>query len=254
MKETDSIYSALQRLGIGRAQTRLYTELLKAGSSSVAELARLLNTSRQAIYLLLPDLMDRGLVKETKPVKRSLYQALPPSQLFTLIDDARAQLEHIVPLLTNIQSIPSDVPLVTVYDSPLSMRDWYRHFLIHAKSGDDFLLYSSGSLESWYKLDPDFYYNYMEQQVKRGINVRCLLPEGQKTVEHNDEVGWSVTEYRFTSQPLSPKVHQWIWQDQVCYQTVQGNATNMIVLQSKDLAAFAKKQFLEIWDTAKKAS
>ncbi len=252
MEDTKVIYETLNRLGISRSQTKLFLEFLQAGTANVAQMARTLNTSRQAIYLLLPELLDRGLIKEVRYAKRTLYQALHPSQLFVLVEDLKARLDAVVPALTNMQNTPSEVPLVTIYDSPLSMRDWYRYFLEKAKPGDDFYVYSSGNLESWYKLDKDFYTNYMEQQVKRGINVLCLLPEGKKSEEHNEEVGWSVTETRYTSQSLSPKVQQWIWNDQVCYQTIQGNATNLIVVQSKELAFFARKQFMEIWDSAKK--
>jgi len=250
MKNTAFIYETLANLGLNRSQTNLYLEFLKSGSSTIAQTATSLNTSRQAIYLLLPTLLDRGLVKEIKQGKRSLYQALPPSQLFTLVDDIKTRLENVVPELTNILAIPAEVPLVTVYDTPLSMREWYRYFMEQVKPGDDFLVYSSGDLESWYKLDEEFYKKYMERQVSGGAQVRCLLPVGKKTTQHNQEVGWSITEYRYTHHQLSPKVHQWIWQNQVCYQTIQGNATNMIVLQSEQLAEFSTKQFYEIWEHA----
>lgn len=252
MEDTRLIYDTLGRLGISRSQTRLYLEFLTEGASNVAQVARALNTSRQAIYLLLPELLDRGLVIETKHAKRTLYQALPPSQLFNLVDDLNSRLKDIVPNLTNIQTVPSEVPLVTIYDSPLAMREWYRHFLEHAEEGDEFLLYDSGNIDNWYKLDPEFYKNYMEQQVKRKIKLLCLLPKNVKTTEFIKTVGWSISEYRHTSEPFAARVEQWIWRDEVCYQTIQGNATNLIVLKSKGLADFARKQFMEIWDRAKK--
>jgi predicted transcriptional regulator len=251
MEDTKIIFETLNRLGISRSQSKLYLEFLKTGPANVAQMARALNTSRQAIYLLLPELLDRGLVKELKQAKRTLYQALPPSQLYALIEDLKARLDAVVPTLTNLQSNPIEVPLVTIYDSPLSMRDWYRHFLASVKEGEEFFLYDSGTIENWYKLDPEFYKNYMEQQVKKGIKLLCLLPANKKTDEFIREVGWSISEYRHTTQPLSTKVEQWIWRDEVCYQTIQGNATNLIVIKSKELAEFARKQFMEIWNASR---
>lgn len=252
MKNITFVYETLSRLGLSRAETGLYLELLKSGPVTIAQAARSLNTSRQAIYLLLPTVMDRGLIKEVPQGKRSLYQAIAPSQLFSLLDDLKFRIEEVVPALTNIQSLPSEVPLVTIYDTPLAMRDWYRHFLEKVTEGDEFLLYDSGNIENWYQLDPEFYKNYMEQQVKKRVRLFCLLSKNKKTDEFIGEVGWSITEYRFTSQPLATRVEQWIWQDEVCYQTIQGNATNLIVIKSKELAEFSKKQFYEIWDSAEK--
>ncbi len=245
-----SIYDTLNRLGIGRSQAKLYLEFLKTGPATIAEMARALNTSRQAVYLLLPALLDRGLIKEIHPGKRSLYQALPPSQLLVLVDDVKSRLDEIIPTLTNLQTVPSEVPLVTIYDTPLAMREWYRHFLEVAEEGDEFLLYDSGNIDNWYKLDPEFYKNYMEQQIKRKIRLLCLLPQRKRSDEFIREVGWSITEYRYSSQPFSKNVEQWIWRDEVCYQTIQGSSTNMIVLKSKPLADFSRKQFLEIWEGA----
>ncbi len=252
MKDDILVYETLNRLGISRSQSKLYLEFLKTGAATIAQMARALNTSRQAIYLLLPELLDRGLVKEIRQGKRSLYQALPPSQLFALVEDLKARLDAVVPALTNLQTVPSEVPLVTIYDTPLSMREWYRHFLENVKEGDEFLLYDSGNIENWYKLDPEFYKNYMEQQVKKGIKLLCLLPESKKTDEFIREVGWSISEYRHPSKPLSNRVEQWIWRDEVCYQTIQGNATNLIVLKSKELAEFSRRQFMEVWESTKK--
>ena len=252
MNDDILIYETLNRLGIGRSHSKLYLEFLKTGSATIAQMARALNTSRQAIYLLLPELLDRGLVKEIHLGKRAQYQALPPSQLFALIEDLKARLDAVVPALTNLQTNPTEVPLITIYDTPLSMREWYRHFLENVKEGEEFLLYSSGNLENWYELDPEFYHNYMQQQVKKGIKLLCLLPESKRDAVHEQEVGWSISEYRNMSQPFNTKVEQWIWRDEVCYQTIQGNRTNMIVLKSKELAEFIRRQFLEIWDKATK--
>lgn len=252
MINTKNIYETLSNLGLSRSQSGLYLELLKSGSASVSQTATALNTSRQAIYLLLPALVDRGLVKEVKQGKRSLYQALPPSQLFSLVDDLKARLEDVVPALTNILSVPAEVPLVTIYDTPLAMREWYRHFMDKVQEGDEFFLYDSGDMENWYKLDPDFYKTYMEKQVEKKVKLYCILPQTKKTEEFLKEVGWSISEYRFTSERFSQRVEQWIWRDEVCYQTVQGNKTNLIVIKSKELAEFSKKQFREIWDQSKK--
>jgi predicted transcriptional regulator len=247
MNNTKNIYETLSSLRISRSQTGLYLEFIKSGSSTVAQASRALNTSRQAIYLLLPALIDRGLIKEVKQGKRTLYQALPPSQLFILVDDLKARLDEVVPTLTNLLTVPSEVPLVTIYDTPLAMREWYRHFMDKVQDGDEFLLYDSGDITNWFKLDPDFYRSYMEKQLEKHVKLLCLLPKNKEAADFINEAGWSISEHRYTSRPMSEKVEQWIWRDEVCYQTIQGNATNLIVLKSAALADFSREQFMEIW-------
>src|SRR3989344_4193247 len=189
MYSKSATYESLKHLGLSHSQSRLYIELLKIGASTVTQIAHQLNTSRQAVYLLLPELLDRGLLKEVHPSKRALYQPLPPSQLFSLLDEAKAGLENIVPELTNLQAPSAEVPLVTIYDSPLSMREWYRQYLEKSEMGEEFLLYSSGNLENWYRLDPAFYDNYMERQLERKTEFLCLVSNTKRTQQHKKEIG-----------------------------------------------------------------
>jgi len=252
MADTMSTYQTLNQLGFSRSQTGLYLEFLKSGPASIAQTARALNTSRQAVYLLLPELMSRGLIKEVAQGKRSLYQALHPSQLFILVDDIKTKLEAIVPELTNIQTAPAEVPLITIYDSPLSMREWYRNFLEKVEEGDEFLLYSSGNLDNWYRLDQKFYENYMRERGKKHVKLLCLIGDTKGGQEHKKETGWTISEYRYTSSGFSPKVEQWIWRNCICYLTRSGEQSSLIVLQSENLSKFAHAQFYEIWDKAKK--
>ena len=78
----------------------------------------------------------------------------------------------------------------------------------------------------------------------------CLLPNRETAAEFIREVGWSISEYRHTSRPFSDKVDQWIWRNEVCYQMVQGNVTNLIVVKSMELADFSRQQFMEVWEKA----
>jgi hypothetical protein len=40
---------------------------------------------------------------------------------------------------------------------------------------------------------------------------------------------------------------KWVWKDQVCFLTIKDNATNMIVLESHELAEIERFDFAQIW-------
>jgi len=248
----DSIIKNLERLGLSESEAKLYLQLLQLGPSSIANIARALRTSRQAIYLSIPRLLGIGLVKHVKYGRRMLYQTLPPGQLLMLADSNRAKLEALMPTLTNLQANVSTVPQISVYDSPLSMREWYKRFLEHAKMGDEFLIFSTGDISNWYQLDSLFYDRYLKESKDKGVKFKILLPDLPESAKHRAEIGWSVEEYRYSADHLSSNVEQWVWQDEVCYLSLQGYSTNMIVLKSKPLANFCRNQFYCLWDSNKK--
>jgi sugar-specific transcriptional regulator TrmB len=243
----DSTIKALERIGLSEGEAKLYIELLQLGPSSIAKIARTMRTSRQAIYLNIPRLLGIGLIKHIKYGQRMLYQTLPPSQLLMLADNNRSKLEQLMPMLTNMQANVAAVPLISVYDSPLSMREWYKRFLAKSQRNDEFLIYSTGNVDNWYQLDESFYKKYLEESKAKGVKFKILLPESDNSNKHQAQIGWSVDEYRYLPETLGRNVEQWIWQDEVCYLLLQGNSTNMIVLKSQPLAKFCIQQFNLAW-------
>ena len=118
MKDISSI---LQALGFTDSESRLYLTALQAGPSTVIDLAALTNLSRQAVYVAIESLLERGLMASTIQDKRNLFVAEHPEKLHAYAKRREqefkrhvADLEEVVPELE--LAIHGEKPIVKLFE------------------------------------------------------------------------------------------------------------------------------------------
>ena len=71
----------LEHVGLTRNESRVYIELLRAGSSLARDIARLMNMHRTSVYSCLERLQKKGLVSVTNLDKKTYFEAVDPNKL-----------------------------------------------------------------------------------------------------------------------------------------------------------------------------
>jgi sugar-specific transcriptional regulator TrmB len=90
--QPDRHVEQLTRLGLTMYEAKAYLALIRRGSSTAAEVARIAGVPRQRIYDVLASLVERGL-SSTRPGKVVKYVASPPdSAIQRLVSDHRQTL------------------------------------------------------------------------------------------------------------------------------------------------------------------
>jgi sugar-specific transcriptional regulator TrmB len=245
-----NLLSLLQSIGLTKTEAEVYLANLQMGPSSAIQLGQKVGTTRQLIYNLLPDLIERGFIKQVTIGKRNFYQAVDPEILEDKVAILQRQIATAIPLLKEQQSGSNAVPHITVYDNPLSMREWYRGFMRDVKAGEEKLVYSTET--GWFDLDQEFYRSFADFQIKKKVKNRIIAPD---TAEVR-EIAKSVTkdsaftfDYRFTPEKWLGEGAKWIWRNQIIHLTVRGKATNLIVLESAELASIERIAFDRVWES-----
>ena len=67
---------------------------------------------------------------------------------------------------------------------------------------------------------------------------------------HDKIIGRKTNKYKWFKGAWKANAEKWIWKDQVCYLSIRENATNMIVIESKDLAEIERFDFWNLWKKA----
>ncbi len=95
MSIPDRHVEQLTRLGLTMYEAKAYLALIRRGSSTAAEVARIAGVPRQRIYDVLASLVERGL-SSTRPGKVVKYVASPPdSAIQRLVSDHRQTLAEL---------------------------------------------------------------------------------------------------------------------------------------------------------------
>ena len=238
----------LQSIGVHKNEGKIYLALLELGPASAIQLGKKVGLSRQMVYVILDGLLEKGLVKEVKIGKHQYFQALSPEVLSDRAVDIASKIKEIVPVLKTRQAQFAAIPLITVYENPIAMREWYRQYMRQVKKDDEMLIWSSGSLNFWYGLDKEFYEKYMDHSDKVGAWTYLIEPDTKETTAHDKVVARPHTKYKRFKNAYKPNAEKWVWKNQVCFLTIRENATNMIVIESKALAEIERFDFWRIWN------
>jgi sugar-specific transcriptional regulator TrmB len=133
----------LQTLGLSSEESTVYLALLEHGAGNVSDIARRAKLHRPGVYQILPVLVEKGLVSLVPHGKQRWYAAEPPDKLQTLIDDARAEFERILPELERAYAVNTKKPLVKSFDGVQGIRFVFEDLLRTLKRGDTFYRYSA---------------------------------------------------------------------------------------------------------------
>ena len=239
----------LRNIGLTKSEINLYLTNLKIGPASAIQLGQNAGVTRQMVYTLIPDLLQKGLMKHIREEEKSLYQAVSPEALKDRVQKIEKDINQIIPVLKSHQAEYSAVPMITVYENPIAMREWYRNFMKRAKKDDELLIWSTGKLSYWYGLDPEFYEKYLEFSEKTGVNSYVVFPKRDQAKAYQEKIGKPHTKVKFIAHGWKTMAEKWVWGNQICFLTIKENATNLIVIESEALAEIERFDFWKIWSS-----
>lgn len=241
----------LEKIGLNQSEVNLYLVNLRLGPASAIQLARKINLTRQMVYTLLDKLMESGLIKKVQIENKQYFQAINPDVLIDISEKLTRELHRLVPKLKAEQTQTASIPIISVYENIISMREWYRNYMKQANNGEELLIWSSGKTNDWYNLDREFYNKYLRFSDKNNIKSIILLPDTSEARKYQKQIGSVKREYRFIKNGWDSNAEKWIWRNQICYLTATANSVNMIVVESKDLAELERCGFWNVWENAK---
>ncbi len=242
--------SVLKGIGLSDAEARTYLANILLGPSSVIKIAQKAGLTRQMVYTILPKLHEMGLIKESKTGSKTAYEPTDIENLSSIVGNLSIKIKELVPELKSRQATSSAIPLVTVYENPIAMRDWYKQFIKEAKKEDELLVWSGG--RNWYNLDLRFYQKWIK--FKDSLKMKNLVITPDITENKKEIWGQAIfknSKFKYLKKWWRTNAEKWIWKDQVCYLTMRENATNMIVIESKDLVEIERFDFYRIWNSLK---
>jgi len=94
--------SILQGLGLKRNETKVYLGLLREGPCNLKQVTETCGLFRANALDAIEGLSQKGLVGISFHDKRHVYQAVDPDRLSGLVDEKKAQLDSILPMLSQM--------------------------------------------------------------------------------------------------------------------------------------------------------
>lgn len=133
--------SNLTDFGLTEKEAKVYLAALELGSDSVQNIAKQANLKRPTVYLIIQELMKRGLLSEKPTHRGSIYIAENPEKILAMSQERQNALKNALPFLRAMYNVEKGKPQVRVYEGIEGMRQVYLDVMWKSKS--DILFFSS---------------------------------------------------------------------------------------------------------------
>jgi sugar-specific transcriptional regulator TrmB len=108
--------STFEKIGLNAGEAQVYCACLQLGTASVAELAKKSALKRPTTYLVVDELLTKGLLVKVPRGKKMFVRAEDPGRLLTLMDEKRAAALKALPELQALASQCASRPKVEFYE------------------------------------------------------------------------------------------------------------------------------------------
>ena len=244
----------LEEIGLTKGEAKVYMALLDIGSSTTGQIIKTAHVSRSKVYEMLEKLASNGLVSFVIRENVKYYEAASPIVIMDLIEKRRAvlavqkkSLEKTVAVLAQRHNLRRSPQTAHVYEGFEGIRTIYKLVLENMKSGDEY--FACQVEPEVFKGDfVDFIREYHKQRAKKGVKVKLLSSEENRTVVAKAMSGLRGMEIRFTGRPLP--LATLVFGDRVAT-FVWGSDPMGVVITSRTIASRYERFFTYLWKTSK---
>ncbi|HKR81685.1 MAG TPA: helix-turn-helix domain-containing protein [Candidatus Saccharimonadales bacterium] len=255
MEKNSEVYADLQVFGLSKEQAKIYAELLKAPTTHMA-LSQATGVNRSKVYRVVQDLEQSGLAARQTDDRGTFVVACDPNILESMVIsqeqkamEQRGTLQHLLPVLKNMQSADSNLFITRTYDGAEGIKQMCWHEL---KAKGQLLSFGSGRIED---LIPNHYWaeKHRAMSVDAGYEVCEIISNtADDVITFTDNQAYMK---RFRYRVLSADILQFsnqtiIYNDTVAIYHWRENQKSGVEIINKAYAQMMRQIFWQYWDLA----
>ncbi len=173
----------MRNFGFTDPEVEIYTAILTLERATVSQISRLTRRSRTAIYFHVKNLLQRGIIKETRQKTKLSLIALPPEELSKLFERWSTDFKSLVPNLAALKTITGETPAIRITDSKVGFWEVYdeissmpENSLFRVLEGQTAL---AGEMEA---LSYEQWKKFFERIVERKIQTKAIFTEEAQSI------------------------------------------------------------------------
>lgn len=154
----------LTLFGLSEKEAQVYLTSLELGTASVYELANKSGLKRPTTYVVINELMQKGLVSLYKLKNKTYYTPLPVKKLLQRFQKQMNQLQSALPQLEKLETNSKSRPFVQFYEGKDGIAELYSELNPNVYKPKELLFFGNvgaiaeslpNRLEYWYKIIKD---------------------------------------------------------------------------------------------------
>jgi sugar-specific transcriptional regulator TrmB len=234
----------LESLGMTGSEINTFLASLELGPSKAGSIVKKSQVQNAVVHRALQSLIGKGLITTNYEGRIRIYQAIEPEQLLIHLDEKRAQLAEIIPLLKKKQARSNGK--ATLYEGSRGVKECMLQML-NTKTTQ---YYAYGGPQKAHDLLGDFFWkDFHVKRVQKNIHAQLVF--------RNDLLWWarelskqSKTTVRISTLKIEEQTETVICGHRVAV-IVYGEKPYAFLIEDPSVAQSYAQYFRSIWKDAK---
>ena len=232
----------MHQFGLAAGQANVYLSALQLGPSSVQLIAKKAGVKRPTAYLILADLVERGLVALVPTKGKQNFVAENPERLLDILDRKKKSLNEALPQLLSLYHKPTGRPQVLLYEGKAGVMQVYQMIAMEAKEA--WWLADLGYITTHWPEITKIFMNLISRKQFRQREINSLNPAGLKYVKKYHSDRFTV---RYTTQPIT--IDFALFNDKVAIFSLKDNGYSVVIHDQAIVESF-RSLYQLAWEAA----
>lgn len=239
------IIEALQNLGLNEKEARVYTALLKLGRSSAYVIADEAGIKKPTTYVILEDLMKKGLVNKIPRAKKQMFVAKSPDELFAEAEERLYIAKSILPQLAAMAEKPEKNFKTLYFEGEHSVKQVLSQINKRMK-GKEILGFYARETENISPQMREFFHEWNEEGKRLGVTLRGITPNDPSLQWYKERQDYFGANMKY----IDPKIYSSDCSIEVGDNFIQIFSLRhmqVILIENPDIAHTMKQVFEMVW-------
>jgi sugar-specific transcriptional regulator TrmB len=174
MKKMDLIQS-LKNLGLNEKEAKVYITLLQIPKATAYSVAKRSGLKRPTTYVVLEDLIDKGIVNKVPRAKTMQYTAISPEDLFAIMSSRLENAHAALPELKALNQSKDYKVRATYYEGMDGLKEMYKK-MIKTMEGKEIISFAGHGREASDDLIK-YWSEFNKERVKKNVRVKTITPD-----------------------------------------------------------------------------
>lgn len=194
------ISDALKNLGLSEKEARVYVALLKLGRASAYGVADEAGLKKPTTYVILGELMQKGLALKIPRIRKQLFVAKPPDEFFAEAEERLRVAKSVLPELMAMAEKPEQKFRTLHFEGERGMETMF-DIINKRAQGKEILGFYAREAEGIPEDLREYFHEFNEKRKRLGIRLRGMTPDDPSLAWYKDRLDYFVYTFKF----LNPK-------------------------------------------------
>jgi len=240
----DTLVQQLSNAGLHEKEARVYIALLQLGRGSAYAVADRSGLKKPTAYVILGELIKKGLVMRVPREKKQLFIAKPPEEFFAMAEERLRLARKALPELITMAESQTVKVRTLFYEGINGVKDslYYRKDEMKGKDMTGFYATAEDATPELMEIfDP-----YPENLKKAGIGMKVITPEHESTKQFLNKNNPNYSDIKVVSPSLySGKVSLEVGDTFV--RVILFKQLQSVIIESPELADSVRQIFNIVW-------